>query len=143
MPYLEAVLQESLRLSSAVPGSAVHSVTEDTEFMGYNLPKGTIVMPNLYQVHHNVDYWKDPEVFRPERFINPDGTFRKDENVIAFSTGKRVCIAENLAMTEYFLFISNILQVFDIHADPNHPLPGFGARKSAFIISPHQYRIVF
>lgn len=45
-------------------------------------------MNNLYSVHMDPEYWGDPENFRPERFINADGTFRKDERMIPFGKGK-------------------------------------------------------
>lgn len=51
------------------------------------IPAGTLVMNNLYSVHMDPEYWKDPHTFRPERFINPDGSFHKDERLIPFGKG--------------------------------------------------------
>lgn len=47
-------------------------------------------MNNLYSVHMDPEYWGDPENFRPERFINADGTFRKDERMIPFGKGNNL-----------------------------------------------------
>lgn len=141
MPYMSAVVNETFRLSSILPGDVLHCTLGQTEIAGYTLPKGTIIMPNLYQVHHDEKYWGDPENFRPERFLNPDGSYRKDERVIPFSIGKRVCVAESLAQTEFFLFLTGILQSFDLTESPEFPLPGFRP-KSTFILSPQPYKLV-
>lgn len=139
MPYMSAVVNETFRLSSIVPGDVLHSTTEKTKFEGFIFPKGTIIMPNLYQIHHDENYWGDPENFRPERFLNADGSFRKDERVIPFSIGKRVCVAEHLAQVEFFLFLTGILQNFDLL--PDHPLPSFKP-KSSFVLCPQPYQLI-
>lgn len=50
MPYMSAVVNETFRLSSIIPGDVPHSTTAKTELGGYTLPKGTIIIPNIYQV---------------------------------------------------------------------------------------------
>lgn len=141
MPYMSAVVLETFRLSSIIPGDVLHSTTAETQVRGYTLPKGTIIMPNLYQVHHDEKYWGDPENFRPERFLNADGTLKKEERVIPFSIGKRVCVAESLAQVQFFLFLTGVFQHFDFLESPDHPLPGFKP-KSTFSLSPHPYKLV-
>lgn len=84
MPYAEATISEVFRMSSIVSGALLHSTTEDCKLDGYHLPKGTIVMANLWHVHHNPEHWKDALNFRPERFIDSNGNFRKDEHLIPF-----------------------------------------------------------
>ena len=138
---MSAVVNEIFRLSSILPGDVLHCTLGATKIEGYTLPQGTIILPNLYQVHHDQKYWGDPENFRPERFLNPDGTFRKDERVIPFSIGKRVCVAENLAQLEFFMFLTGILQNFHLSESPDHPLPGFKP-KSTFILSPQPYKLL-
>lgn len=138
---MSAVVNETFRMSSIIPGDVLHSTTKETQLGGYTLPKGTIVMPNLYQVHHDEKYWGDPENFRPERFLNPDGTLKKEERVIPFSIGKRVCVAEGLAQVQFFLFLTGVLQHFEFLESPEHPLPGFKP-KSTFSLSPYPYKLV-
>ena len=51
------------------------------------IPAETMVQVNLYSVMMDPEYWGDPQTFRPERFLNPDGTIRKDERLIPFGKG--------------------------------------------------------
>ena len=48
----------------------------------------------MWAVMHDKHYWKDPENFRPERFLDDDGAFRKDDRCVPFSLGKRYCIGQ-------------------------------------------------
>ncbi len=48
------------------------------------------VIPNLWRVHRDPNYWTDPDVFRPERFLDQKGQFVKDTHVIPFSLGEWV-----------------------------------------------------
>ena len=54
----------------------------------------TAIYANIWAVMHDKFYWKDPEIFRPERFIDSDGQFRRDDRCIPFSLGKRYCIGQ-------------------------------------------------
>jgi cytochrome P450 len=114
MKYTEALLNEVMRFSSLVPLSLFHWTTEDVEFHGYNIPKGTMVMPNLYSAHYDEKVWGDPENFRPERFLDDNGNIIKFENLLPFSTGKRVCLGESLARDELFLFSTHLFQKFKV-----------------------------
>ncbi len=67
----------------------------------YQLPKGTVVWPNLFALHHDPAHWSDPYKFHPERFLDEDGCFSGfPPSFKPFGTGKRVCIGENLAKAE-------------------------------------------
>lgn len=62
----------------------------------------------------------DPEIFRPERFLNPDKTqFIKTGHVIPFLIGKRACLGETLARANFYLILTGVLQRFDIRLDPD------------------------
>lgn len=146
MPYLEAVILETLRLSSVLPMGVWHSTLEDVEFHGFQIPKDTMIIPLQYAVHYDPIIWKDPMEFNPQRFMekSKSGESRclKNESLIPFSVGKRVCIGESLAKDELFLMISSILQNFCIKTDPNDekpsiiPIPGP-------ISSPQPHKVIF
>nr|APH81375.1 cytochrome P450 CYP3033A1 [Tigriopus kingsejongensis] len=115
MPYTDAVLHEVMRHSCLVY-AVPHATTEDVSVQGFDLPKDTVVYANLWQVMHNTDYWQDPEIFRPERFLDRDSKFRRDERCIPFMLGKRFCIGQSLALQQLFLFFVTILQHFELQA---------------------------
>lgn len=50
--------------------------------------QGTTVITNLYAVHFDEKYWRDPETFYPERFLDSSGYFAKKEALVPFSLGK-------------------------------------------------------
>ncbi|XP_056307278.1 cytochrome P450 2D3-like [Danio aesculapii] len=112
MPYTQAVIHEVQRVSNTVPLSVFHSTTRDTELMGYNIPKGTIIIPNLTSVLKEDGQWKFPHEFNPANFLNEQGQFEKPEAFIPFSAGLRVCLGESLARMELFLVFVTLLRRF-------------------------------
>ncbi|CAG7826328.1 unnamed protein product, partial [Allacma fusca] len=123
MIYAEALTCEVLRKSSLAPFGVFHTATENTTFEGFDMPEGTLIVSNQYYVHHDPKIWGDPENFRPERFISPEGRIQKKEYLIPFSIGKRVCPGETLARDSIFLFLTNLFQRFEIRADASKPMP--------------------
>lgn len=97
LKYTEAVISEIQRISNVAPLGIAHRAMETTKFKGYIIPKNTIVIPSLYSVHMDEQYWKDPFEFRPERFLDSNGDLVHHENFIPFGMGKRRCMGENLA----------------------------------------------
>ncbi|CAD0200803.1 unnamed protein product [Chrysodeixis includens] len=122
MVYTEAVLLESLRISSVAPVGIPHMALDDARLGNYIIPKGTYVLMALYDLHHG-EHWKEPGVFRPERFITKDGNLMQDEWLMPFGTGKRRCIGEGLSRSELFLFVTNILQKFRLKIPDGDTLP--------------------
>lgn len=87
LPYLNATLAEVLRLANIGPTTIPHRATKDTLLNGYIIKKNYTILANLMSVHQDVDHWGDPEVFRPERFIDASGQFIPDAWVIPFGSG--------------------------------------------------------
>jgi len=123
LPYTEAVLMEAQRLSSIAPFTVPHTAMKDTQLQGYTIPKDSLVMVNLYSVHLDGTYWKDPHVFRPERHLNDQGKVVKSDHFLPFGVGKRNCLGESLARNTYYLFTTAILKTFDVERVPSEPLP--------------------
>nr|XP_033816488.1 aquaporin-8-like isoform X2 [Geotrypetes seraphini] len=78
------------------------------------LMEGTEVIAFLHSSLNDKKYWKDSEYFNPNRFLDENGKFKKNEAYIPFGAGKRSCVGESLARTEIFIFFISLLQKFTL-----------------------------
>ncbi|KAF5195693.1 Cytochrome p450 [Thalictrum thalictroides] len=90
--YLSLVIKESLRLHPPFPLLIPRECRERCEIEGYEIPKGSKVLINVWGMGRDPENWKDPENFEPERFqdesIDYKGTNFK---YIPFGAGRRMC----------------------------------------------------
>ncbi|XP_077520116.1 uncharacterized protein LOC144129934 [Amblyomma americanum] len=116
MPFTMAFLWEMYRWRTVTPLGIPRMVGKDVVYKNLFLPKGTTVMANLRAVHMSPQYWKDPEEFNPSRFLNEDGSalLPKPDQLIPFGVGKRMCPGETMATVEIFLYLTTILQAFNV-----------------------------
>ncbi|KAL3862686.1 hypothetical protein ACJMK2_008639 [Sinanodonta woodiana] len=112
--YTEAFIMEVLRMSNIAIFSSPHAPEADVWIRGFHIPKGMQIMPDINSVLSDPSIWGDPENFRPERFVSEEGTLLKPEEFIPFFTGRRNCLGESLARMELFLFISALVQRFEL-----------------------------
>ncbi|GBP41037.1 Farnesoate epoxidase [Eumeta japonica] len=122
MAYTEAVVLETLRISSIAPVGIPHMASDDAELGNYIIPKGTTVLLALYDLH-NEKNWKEPRVFKPERFLNANGALIQNDCFIPFGLGRRRCMGELLARSELFLFLTHLMQKFHILIPEGEPAP--------------------
>ncbi|RPD61610.1 cytochrome P450 [Lentinus tigrinus ALCF2SS1-6] len=117
LPYINAIIREASRWLPVIPLGVPHCTTEDDELHGYFIPKGTILMPNVWACMHDREVYPDPEVFRPERFIR-DGKFDvttvRDPFQFTFGYGRRICPGRYFAESSLFINVATVLHVFDI-----------------------------
>ena len=141
LPYLAAVIKETQRLASINPFSIMRATSKDVEVNGFTIPRGTSVIPNLDSVLSDPDIWgQDADQFRPDRFLNPDGTVRHREEFIPFSVGRRACLGVGLAQMELFLFLASMLQRFQFVIPEGEQLPSL-QETLGLIAVPTQYRV--
>ncbi|CAH8252223.1 unnamed protein product [Arabidopsis lyrata] len=116
LPYLQAIVKETLRLHPPGPllswaRLAIHDV-----HVGPNLvPAGTIAMVNMWSITHNAKIWTDPEAFKPERFIGSEdmSIMGSDLRLAPFGSGRRVCPGKAMGLATVHLWIAQLIQNFE------------------------------
>ncbi|NXG41960.1 CP2DE protein, partial [Psilopogon haemacephalus] len=140
MPYTNAVIHEVQRYGDIVPAGLPHMTYRDTELQGFFIPKGTTVVTNLSSVLKDETVWEKPNEFYPEHFLDANGQFVKREAFLPFSAGRRVCLGEQLARMELFLFFTSLLQKFTFVLPKDKPRPQEDGH-FALTNSPHPYLV--
>lgn len=113
MPYLEALVLESVRVFMGRTFSIPHRALKDTTLQGYHIPKDTMVIANFAALLNDDDVWDNPDRFWPERFIGCDGKLIVPDEYLPFGYGKHRCMGQTLARSNIFLFSACLLQNFD------------------------------
>uniref|UniRef100_A0A667Y5F8 Uncharacterized protein n=1 Tax=Myripristis murdjan TaxID=586833 RepID=A0A667Y5F8_9TELE len=139
LPYTDAVIHEILRMGNIVPLSLPHSTNNEMQLGNYTIPKGVVIIPNLTSVLFDKKEWETPYTFNPGHFLNEEGKFVKRAAFIPFSAGKRVCLGENLARMELFLFFTSFMQRFTFSM-PSGVKPVLDYRFGV-TLAPIQYKI--
>ncbi|KAI3364590.1 hypothetical protein L3Q82_011375 [Scortum barcoo] len=120
LPFTNAVIHETQRLANILPMSLPHKTSQDVNFKGYFIKKGTTVYPLLMSVLYDESEWESPHTFNPAHFLDKDGKFVKRDAFMPFSAqvGRRICLGESLARMELFIFFTTLLQHFRFTPPP-------------------------
>ncbi|XP_066282039.1 cytochrome P450 2U1-like [Branchiostoma lanceolatum] len=140
LPFTEATILESQRIRTVLPLSVPHCTSSPTSLQGYDIPAHTQVWVNLWSVHMDPAYWSHPDTFDPSRFLDDNGRVKVPEAFMPFSTGRRICLGEQLAKMELFLFLASLLQQFTFKLPEGAPKPDMSGVIGA-TISPRPYKI--
>ncbi|GLT58940.1 hypothetical protein SLA2020_317950 [Shorea laevis] len=107
MPFTYNVMLESLRMASIISFTFRESVT-DVEYKGHLIPKGWKVMPLFRNIHHNPEFFADPQIFDPSRFeVAP-----KPNTFMPFGSGVHACPGNELAKLEMLVMIHNLVSKY-------------------------------
>lgn len=123
--YFQAVVKESFRLYPPAPLSAAHESIEDCIVGGYNIPKGTRVLFNLWKIQRDSMVWAEPDLFKPERFLMAHNVVDVKGNhfeLIPFGAGRRICPGISSTLVVVHLTLANILHAFEITRPSDEPI---------------------
>ncbi|XP_068127505.1 cytochrome P450 2J6-like [Hyperolius riggenbachi] len=112
--YTNAVIHEIQRYGNIVAVGTARNCIRDVNVSGYHLSKDTMVLPNLDSVLRDPECWETPYQFNPHHFLDND-KFLVNEAFIPFSAGARICIGEQLARNELFIFFATLMRSFSFH----------------------------
>ncbi|KAF5350988.1 hypothetical protein D9756_008294 [Leucocoprinus leucothites] len=113
LPYLSAVIKESLRLMGGVVTPLPRVVTSDVHIDDHFVPKGTIVSVGQTFLHQNPAYFPAPHELKPERWLQSDSN-TLENYLVPFSRGPRMCPGVNLAWCELYLLFANLFRKLDM-----------------------------
>ncbi|PYH46227.1 cytochrome P450 [Aspergillus saccharolyticus JOP 1030-1] len=137
LPYLQAFVREVLRWRPVVPGGLHHCTSQDDEYLEYQIPAGTTVIPNHWSLEYDESVFPNPHSFQPERWIdNPKLP------TCAFGMGRRACPGRHLAQNSLYLVISRMLWAYDIRCVGRPPdsfamTQGISSRPRPFAVRFH------
>lgn len=124
LPLVEAVATETMRIGNVSDMAIPHYTVRDTMLCGYRVPKDTVVILDLESVHLDPRCWDNPREFNPYRHLDvSDNTMIKQDKLLIFSAGRRMCAGDTLAKTELFLFIAIMLHQYSFIPAEGELLP--------------------
>ncbi|XP_073445376.1 cytochrome P450 2J2-like isoform X3 [Dendrobates tinctorius] len=115
MPYTNAVIHEVQRFSNVAPVGLPRQCTQDIKLNEYSIRKGSIVIANLASVLTEPKHWKFPDTFNPSNFLDEEENFQSNKAFVPFSAGHRICMGEQMARTELFIFFTSLLKTLSFH----------------------------
>ncbi|XP_068211245.1 cytochrome P450 4C1-like [Palaemon carinicauda] len=115
LKYLENCIKESLRIFPSVPFFG-REMKEEMVIGDFQIPANTPVTIMTYRLHRDPKYFRNPEIFDPDRFLPENSKNRHPFAYIPFSAGPRNCIGQKFAMMEEKIILSHILRKFRVES---------------------------
>lgn len=123
LPYLKACIDEGLRLRPPLSLGLPRKTAEETVIAGHVIKAGVTVSVPTWSLHRNPELFPEPDVFRPERWLENDIENLK-KYVMPFSQGPRACLGRNLAYLEMLVIIPTLIRRYDFtFAEKDFVLP--------------------
>jgi len=113
LPYIECLIKELLRWRVVLPLGIGHRLTQDDYYEGFYIPKGSLVVANIWGITQDETMYPDPHRFWPERFEGKDNDIL-DPFSYTFGLGRRICAGMHFAKATLYLNIVSVLATFDI-----------------------------
>ncbi|KAJ0559094.1 putative ferruginol synthase [Helianthus annuus] len=114
LPYLQAVIKETMRLHLPVPLLVPHKTETRVKLGEYIVPKNTQILVNAWAMARDPRYWETPTMFKPERFLGNEIDYKGQHfQFIPFGSGRRMCPGIPLAHRVVSLMVASFVYHFD------------------------------
>ncbi|KAL5993892.1 hypothetical protein ACLOJK_038249 [Asimina triloba] len=114
LPYLHCIINETMRLYPVGPVLVPHESSEECTVGGFSVPRGTMLLPNVWAVQRDPNAWEEPTLFLPERF---EGVNLKEDSYnykfLPFGLGRRSCPGAAMATRFMGLALGVLIQCFE------------------------------
>lgn len=107
LPYIECILKEVIRWQPIVPTSVPYMASQDADYEGYHIPKGSILIANSWAISRDEKLYQSPEAFIPERFEGEKAAL--DPHQVVFGYGRRICPGMQFADAIVWMTITSLL----------------------------------
>ncbi|KAL2927868.1 Cytochrome P450 71B23, partial [Bienertia sinuspersici] len=149
LEYFKAMVKETFRFHPANPLLVVRETLQKTNIQGYDIPLKTLMFVNVWAIGRDPEYWKDPEIYMPERFLGSSIEYKgQDFEFIPFGAGRKMCPGMHLGVANFELALANLLYSFDWELPigkkrediDTDTLPGVTMyKKNPLCLVPHRY----
>ncbi|KAJ1289839.1 hypothetical protein BS78_02G195700 [Paspalum vaginatum] len=114
LPYVDAIVKETMRLHPVAPMLVPRLSREDTTVAGYDIPAGTRVLVSVWSIGRDPELWEAPEEFMPERFLGSKLDVKgQDYELLPFGSGRRMCPGYSLGLKVIQVSLANLLHGFE------------------------------
>ncbi|TFK64022.1 cytochrome P450 [Pluteus cervinus] len=120
LPYIRAIVKEVLRWRPVGPLGLPRRTTQDDYYNGYFIPKGALIIANVWAMNRDPEVFPDFDEFRPERFLDESGTVdvvppnTHTQGHVTFGFGRRICVGMNIANQALFIDVASLLSAASI-----------------------------
>lgn len=122
LPYLQAVVKETMRMKPVAPLGVAHRATADATIWGRKVPKGTDVVVNIYAIHHDEKTWSEPGRFNPDRFLGVVDA-GVQSSFMPFGGGMRMCAGMEVGKLQVAMLVGNLVKAFKWLPEAEGKLP--------------------
>ena len=114
LPYLQAVVKETLRLHPSAPLLLPRKARIDVKICGYTIPQGSQILVNEWAMGRNPSIWDNPNMFFPERFLGSEINFKGQYfQFTPFGGGRRMCLGMPLSIRMLHTMLGSLINSFD------------------------------
>ncbi|KAI0917772.1 hypothetical protein AcV7_007098 [Taiwanofungus camphoratus] len=113
LPYVRSLITEVFRWHPAVPLGIPHALSKEDVYEGIYLPKGSLMIPNVWHMLHDPEVYPNPMAFDPDRYQKLDSEMQKVTD-LAFGFGRRACPGLHLAEATVFSIVATVLATCEI-----------------------------